>query len=305
MDLTLSLRRGWRDLRALRFAAVLGVHPFGHLLLLLAAVLLLAFATLGQARATAQWSWIDIASEGGLSALMALWLAQLRASRPPGPVTSALCLGLAAGLLGNGVDLCDEFWSLPKAWWWDNLLESGLNLLGMVALTWGLHGWRREQLVLNEQLRRRERDLRDHRRVDPVSSLADADYMAAQIERSRAGGGALLMLGLDGLDALTREAGLAEADRLLANAAQLLCLNLGADELVCRYAGARFVLLLPGLAGADSARVATQLERALAGLCHVDAQGRRWNLPVRAALQPLNATARPDALMQALARRLT
>jgi GGDEF domain-containing protein len=206
-------------------------------------------------------------------------------------------------LLGYGVDVLDEFWMLPKAWWWDNVLESGLTLLGLASLTWGLHGWRKEQLVFNEQLRRRERALRDHRRIDPISSLADSRYMAAQLSDPRPGG-ALLMLRLDDLDRVVREAGIAESDRLLAGAAQLLCLNLGPDELVCRYAGAHFVVWLPRLQAAQAQAVAEQLAAALSSWSHVDAQGRRWRLLARAAAQDLAEPRDPHERMAELAQGL-
>jgi GGDEF domain-containing protein len=292
--------------RGLQFAPVLGLNPFGALLAGLLALLAGLYAMAGSAKPPTDWQWVDLLSEGGLCAMLAIWLGQLRASRPAGPVTSALALGLAAWLLGAGVDLLDELWQLPKTIWWDNLLESGLVLIGMGSLTWGLHGWRQEQLVLAEQRRRRERGTRDLRREDPVTQLADADYMAAQIERERRENqpGWLLMLGFEGFDRVVREAGLAEADRLLMSAGQLLCLNLGVDELVCRYGGDRFVVLLPLLHPTQGQQLAATLQRALASLSHADTQGRRWQLGVRAAGCALDGPQGARELMLGLAARL-
>lgn len=298
MDLPFPPQRG------LHYAPVLRLNPFGTLLGLLFAALLLLFAEVGSPKPGADWRWVDLLSEGGLCLMLAIWLGQLRASRPAGPVTDALALGLAAWLLGSGVDLCDEFWQLPKAVWWDNLLESGLVLLGMCALTWGLHGWRQEQLALSEQLRRRERGLRDPRLQDRVTRLADDAYMARQIEGEAGRQAQLLMLGFDGFDRLLREAGLAEADRLLASAGELLCLNLGGDDLVCRYGGDRFVILLPGLAPDAAPALSETLRAALASLSFAERGGRRWQLPVRAAHAPLQAQAAPALQMLALAQRL-
>ncbi|MBP8145103.1 MAG: diguanylate cyclase [Inhella sp.] len=297
MDLPLPPQRG------LHYAPVLRLAPFGSLLALLLAGLALLFSTQGLPRPMADWSPIDLLSEGGLTLALAVWLGQLRASRPAGPVTDALALGLAAWMLGGFVDLCDELWLLPKTLWWDNLLESGLIGLGMLSLTWGLHGWRREQLQLSEQLRRRERGLRDPRRQDRVTRLADDAYMAQQIEAERGRAATLVMLGFEGFDAVLRESGLAEADRLLANAAELLCLNLGDDDLVCRYGGDRFVLLLPAVTGAQGEQLAATLRSALAALSHV-AGARRWQLPVRAVHAELQAAEAARPQMLRLARRL-
>ena len=293
--------------RGLHYAPVLRLNPFGTLLAALLSGLVLLFAEVGSPKPLAEWRWVDLLSEGGLCLMLAIWLGQLRASRPAGPVTDWLAIGLSAWLLGSGVDLCDEFWQLPKAVWWDNLLESGLVLIGMAALTWGLHGWRQEQLALSEQLRRRERGLRDPRLQDQVTRLADEAYMARQVdaERTQPAPAYLLMLSLEGFDALLRDAGLAEADRLLANAGELLCLNLGPNDLVGRYGGERFVILLPGCSPAEGRVLSETLRQALAALSHAEACGtRRWQLAVRAAGQPVQDQTPASAQMLALARQL-
>jgi GGDEF domain-containing protein len=293
--------------RGLHYAPVLRLNPFGTLLAALLAGIVLLFAEVGSPKPMPLWNWVDILSEGGLTLMLAIWLGQLRASRPAGPVTDALALGLAAWLLGAGTDVIDEFWDLPKSIWWDNLLESGFVLLGMLGLTWGLHGWRQEQLQLSEQLRGRERGRRDPRQQDRVTRLADDAYMAQQIdgERAQQCPAYLLMLGFEGHDRLLREAGLAEADRQLAQAGELLCLNLGRDDLVCRYGGDRFVILLPGCDPSSGQRLSETLRQALASLSHAErVSGRRWQLPVRAAGQALQTDSPASQQMLALARQL-
>lgn len=247
-------------------APVLGLRHFGHGLLLLAALLMLPFALLGTPRPLAQWRWMDVLGEGGTCLMLMIWLGYLRASRPAGPVSDRLCLGLAGMLLGGYVDLLDEFWVLPKAMVWDNWLESGLPLLGMMLLTWGLHLWRQEQLALARQLGARERLFRDHRCIDTLTQLGDAAYMATQIalERQAGRGGHLAMLAWPGFEtAVARPLGLAAADQLLRNAGSLLALHLAPGELLCRYAGDRFVLLLPGQQGGAARARAEALRRVL------------------------------------------
>lgn len=295
-----------RRRRRLQLAPVLGLRHFGHLLLLAMALLVWAFTQQGGPRPLAQYRWMDVLGEGGGALMLALWMGYLRASRPAGRVTDLLCLGLAAMMLGGFVDWLDEFWLLPKSVLWDNWMESGLTPLGMGLLTWGLHLWRGEQQVLNAQLRERERLFREHRQVDGLTRLGDAGYMARQValERRLDRPAQLLMLGWQGFDARARALGLAEADRLLQNAAQLILLHLGPGELLCRYGGDRFVLLLPGADAARARRLGERLEAALA-LWDGGGDGTAGlGLALRTAWAPVAQGTDPEALMLALLARL-
>lgn len=219
-------------------------------LLPLAATLLLAlFAAFAPAKPLAAWQWLDIAAEGGTALMAGVWAWLVLGSRPGGRVTLWLAGGLAAIMLGAFADGLDEIFvvsaaALPLRW-----IESVLSPAGMAALTWGLLLWRQEQAALSEQLQRRERVFRDHRAYDRVTQLADADYLRRQIELERAAHPgrpcAVALLELAHWAEIERTHGRAEADRVLQAVAHQLLLNLPPRELLCRYAGARFVLLLP------------------------------------------------------------
>lgn len=283
------------------FAPVLGLRHFGHGLLLLLALLAGLFADQAAPRPFAQWRWMDIVGEGGMAIMVGVWLAYLRASRPAGPVSNWLCLGLACMLLGSYVDVLDEFWLLPKSVLWDNWLESTLTPLGMLLLTVGLHHWRGEQLALQRQLGPRERDFRDHRRIDALTQLADAGYMAEQIALERSAGRAstLLMLGWQGFDGVARRHGLAEADRMVQSASRLLLLHLPPDTLLCRYAGDRLVLLLPAGSAAPE-----RLQAVLADWSYHLPGGEALALPVEAAQARTDEALEPQALLLALHQRM-
>lgn len=291
--------------RGLTLAPVLGQRRFGPLLAAGLALLLALVQGLGEPRV---WlSWLDIGAEGGSTLMLGVWLVQLRASRPAGRVTDLLCLGLAGLLLGAWMDLLDECWKLPRAPHWLHGLESAFGLAGMTLLTWGLHEWRQEQLALNEQLRRRERLFREHRTLDAATKLGDARYMAAQLRQERAAGrvGQLLMLGWEGFEQVARRHGLAEAERLLHAAAQLLLLNLRPDDLLCRYGADRFVVLLPECSAELGARMADELQHSLAALSHATADGQaRYRLPVRMATLRSDGAADPEAQLLQLLERL-
>ncbi|MFG6416884.1 GGDEF domain-containing protein [Roseateles sp. DC23W] len=267
---------------------------FYPLLATLVAALVLAFATLGTLKPLAEWHWMDLGSEGGTAVMVGVWLVYVRGSRPAGRVTSWLVLGLAAMLIGEWVDTLDEIWRLPKAMIWDNALEA-LTPLGMALLTVGLHHWRQEQRVLNRQLAQRERFFRDHRAVDRVTQLADAGYMAQQIQLQRDLGraGCVAMLGLDGFDGFVRQHGIQAADRALEAAGLTLALNLRDGDLLCRYAGDRFVVLLPDCGTAEGETRLSELQAALAALNL--RPGNR--LPVHTTLRATTGTQPPEQVL--------
>jgi diguanylate cyclase (GGDEF)-like protein len=300
--LTLALKA----LRPAPLAPVLGLTHIAHLLVLPMVALLWAFVSLGEPKLMAAWRWVDIAGEGGMGLMAGVWLFQLRLSRPGGRVTDLLCLGLAAMLLGQWVDVLDEFWQLPKAVLWDNWLESSLSPLGALLLTLGLHHWRLEQRALSEQLLKRERLFREHRSMDGITQLGDAAYLQAQIalEQRMQRPGALVMLSLDGFDRVTRELGLAESDRLLQAASHLLLLNLHPEHLLCRYAADRFCVLMPGADADGARRQAEHLKLALDGLAHHSRSGQRLQLRALRAWAPLDASRPPEQQLLHLNARL-
>ncbi len=284
-------------------APVARLEHFGHAMLLLMAGVLWLFGQSGTLKPLALWRWIDIVGEGGMALMLGVWLTQVRASRPGGVVTNWLCLGLASLVLGAWVDWMDEFWALPKSVLWDNWLESTLTPLGVAVLTWGLHLWRQEQLVLNAQLRQRERVFREHRSLDGVTQLGDASYMAQQVELERRAGrtSALVLVGFAGFDEVLRAHGLAQAERMLQSAGQLLLLNLAPDALLCRYGADRFVVLLPNRTAQQAQQAAETLRAALAAFVfHVDADTRVQLAAVAASGTTAGSASAQDRMLQLL-----
>lgn len=285
-------------------APVAGSRHFGHGLLLAMAAVTWSFGYWAVAKPLAQWRWVDILSESLIVAMLALWLVQLRASRPAGRVTTWLCLGLAGMLLGGWADLMDEFWKFPRAFTLLMGMESTCHVVGMTGLTFGLHLWRQEQLALNALRAGRERGYREHAQVDGLTQLGDGAYLLAQIERLRRAPAVpttLVMLGWQDLPALARQHGLAESERLLQATGPLLLLQLREGDLLCRYAADRFVALLPN---ADSA-LPGDLLAALSAHVHPCADGRtRARLGARMASATLDADEDGEAQLLRLLERL-
>lgn len=281
---------------------------FRHALLI--AGLLAAFALLflgaGRAIPPAGWDRVDIASEGGTALLAALWCLIVLASRPDGRVTRLLAGGLACIMLGSWADCLDEMVDVDRAALWDNALEALLPL-GMLVLTAGMHYWRHEQATLSDHMRKRERLFRNHRPFDRITQLSDAAYLREQLrlESRRAEGAgagcALVLFDIDDFHRINREHGHAEGDRVLQAVSHMLLLNLRNDDLLCRYAGDRFAVLMPGLDEPAARDAARHLCHMVSSMRHHGAGGR-----VRITLRHGCAPARgaPDALLADLCRQM-
>lgn len=231
------------------------------LLLLLGLNLLLA-----DLKPWSELNWVDVIGEGGTAALIGVWLVLILASRPAGRVTGYLFWGLLALSAAFFEDFADELFASAGAWTvMDNIVESGLGLVGFGLLTLGIFHLHCEQIALVEQLRRRERDVREHEQLDSVTRLGDASYWRRQLlaeegRRQRDGVPfSILVVDVDGFNALARRLGGADSDRLLRELGEILLLNLRPQDLLCRYAGDRYVVLLPGADAQAAGELSDQL----------------------------------------------
>jgi diguanylate cyclase (GGDEF)-like protein len=268
----------------------------------LLATLVMLYASGGSAKPFSSWHWIDIVEEGGTALLAGVWCMLVLASRPDGRVTRLLAGGLACIMLGSWADCMDEFWRVDKGVMWDKALE-GLVPLGMAVLTVGMYYWRHEQARLNDHLRKRERLFRSHRPFDRVTQLADAAYLREQLRREgqQEGACALVLLDIDGFHRINREHGHPEGDRVLQAVAHMLLLNLRNDDLLCRYAGDRFAVLMPGLELDEAHFAARHLCAMVGGMRHYAGE-RRVALSLRHDCAP--ARGAPESLLADLCSRM-
>src|SRR5690606_40412119 len=95
--------------------------------------------------------------------------------------------------------------------------------IGMVLLTAGLFLWHREQLVLNEHLRKREQLFREHHLSDDLMYLGRADFLHQQLQQFQHRQPVMLVL-MELTDAANwpRHLGITDADRLLRETAEVL-----------------------------------------------------------------------------------
>ncbi len=272
--------------------SVLKPHRWKLAALLMASNLgLLAFLAFGQLKSVSEWVWLDIIGEGGSALLALVWLCLVLKSRPAGRVTNYLAVGLSCVFFSWWIDALDEFIRLPERITWDHWLESGPMPVGLILLTIGIFHWHREQLAISAQMEKRERLFREHRLFDKLTPLGGADYLKRQLTLSvetslqQQEALSLLVLDVDNFASINQRFGHAEGDEVLGAISHLLLLNLRRQDLLCRLAGDRFVVLLPGTVESQARVMALELEQSVAGLAHkTRQQGERIHLTASTAV---------------------
>ena len=178
--------------------------------------------------------------------------------------------------------------------------------IGMILLTIGLFHWHREQQAINQQMEKRERVFREHRLFDKLTPLGGAEYLKRQVSDCLAQSVqqqqplSLLALDIDDFASINRHYGHPEGDAVLQALSQLLLLNLRRHDLLCRLAGDRFVVLLPGTGESQAQLLALELQQAVQSLAHKTRQhGERVHLLASTAVIMVVHEA-PDELLKRL-----
>ena len=287
-------------------SSLLHLHRLKLAALLLAANLaLLLHLAAGDLKPMAEWVWLDILGEGGSALLALAWLVLILKSRPAGRVSSLLALGLGCVFFSWWVDALDEFIRLPDSITWDSWLESAPMPIGLLLMTVGLYHWHHEQLAISAQLEKRERLFREHRLFDKLTPLGAAEYLRRQLQLSLQHAGqtqplSLVAVDLDNFSALNQRFGHAEGDTVLQAISQQLLLNLRCQDLLCRLAGDRFVVLLPNTGETLARQLAGELQQAVAHLAHKTRQhGERLHLSATVAVV-MAVDEDPQTLLQRL-----
>lgn len=234
--------------------------------------------------------WLDIAGEGGTAALLFSWFILVLSSRPAGKVTNYFAAGLLALFIGTFQDFLDELLQLSHNLPWHGAIESCTLPFGMFCLTIGLYHWRNEQISITTQLRKREQLFRQHDRLDPVTQISDIEYMKQHIEialqksQLNSESFALLLIDINGFHQLNKQFGTREGDKVLRSVSELLILNLRDTDLLCRYAGDRFAVLLPSTRNYEAEKIAQELCLSLQYFAYRSASGERIELSASAGI---------------------
>ncbi|MBT1450604.1 GGDEF domain-containing protein [Glaciecola sp. XM2] len=209
--------------------------------------------------------WSDAVGEGSVVMLTVVWTVAVLISRPAGKVTSLLVLGLNLFTFSALLDFFDEFTEPGVLGEWISVFESLPAAMGMVIMSFALYGWHKEQVALNGQLRRRELNYRQHQDIDTITLLYRANYFQQRAQQliDEQKEAALIVVDVVKFTRVNRQFGLEEGDRVLREIAQLLLMNIRNTDLACRYAGDRFILLLPGMSIVQADVLAKQIQHSI------------------------------------------
>ncbi|RLV61184.1 GGDEF domain-containing protein [Parashewanella curva] len=190
--------------------------------------------------------WFDIVTEGALFVVSFCWLLVVYSARPKGNVTSLLLVGLSFYTFGCYLDILDEIFIRNDLGIALNIIEKLPTPLGLTILTYGLWQWRLEQRVINQQLHNREQFIRQHYLVDPLTQLNDIRGFEVHLKHSLDKGSkfGLVMFDLDNFTEFNQTHGMANGDKFLNEVSHWLSYRARNCDLICRYAGDRFIAMI-------------------------------------------------------------
>ncbi|QJR79476.1 GGDEF domain-containing protein [Alteromonas pelagimontana] len=257
----------------------------------------------GEAKPTAIISWLDVTGEGSVAVFSLLWITALLASRPPGRVTTLMLIGLNCFLFSATLDLLDEFYQYPISADWLGMVESIPAAFGMVVMSVALYLWHQEQLALGRQLQRREMSVRQHDLIDPITQLYRAEYWREQAKSCQVSGidAFVAVVDINHFSQFNQRYGHHEGDRFLREIAQLLIMHVRAVDLVCRYAGDRFVLLLPQISLPEANELCFQLRLSIH---HIAFRTGRQTTAIFQSARSVTALLSADTCLDSLLQRL-
>lgn|GEM_PF-243396 len=243
----LNRHRNWLLLQALLLVLLLGFNIFN-----------------GELKPRSEWDWVDICGESAAVLFVLSWLLIILSIRPKGRVTNCFAAGFIALAVAFSQDMLDEFFQLYEGVSWDSWIES--TPIGLLLLTVAFWLWRIEQQQINLFLQRRKLLQSRPAAMDSTLHIPDLAYLQGLLlnrseDKQVWSSTAIIMLELESINEISHRYGGREADRLLLLVTELLLLSLRPQDLLCRFAGQRFVVLLDNVTAQQAADIEMELRR--------------------------------------------
>ena len=236
------------------FAALFGGLP--------AAIVASAFAIICRAWIGGIGTPIGILGILVVAVMGLLWRGRRRDERAGAvPIASFAAFGLLSSfhlLLMLALPIPDPFGYFLRAW----VIMTPVFIAGSVVM--GMMMQREYNLVLREQALEREA------LTDPLTGLANRRALDGLLERAvvpargETEGPSLLMVDVDHFKQVNDTFGHKEGDLALQQISAVLCATVRDGDIVSRYGGEEFCLLLPGTSQAAAMAVAEEIRQALA-----------------------------------------
>jgi len=221
----------------------------------------------GEFKAINRYDTLDILGEGSIVAVISAWLVFSITSRPAGSVSNQLIVGLNLILITALLDFMDEFIFYTEGHAWLTTIESLPAVLGLLCMTFALKGLHFEQKIISRQLFKQERFYRNHLLTDYITGLNNAPYIREQINSEILSSAvqpfSLLMVDISQFDDINLNFGEYAGNQLLSNIAQILMINVRDGDLVCRYVGDCFIILLANTAFNQANHIAQDIEHSI------------------------------------------
>ncbi len=214
-------------------------------------LLVSSFIHMSNAKPVASIKWLDVIGEGGIAVITLCWLIVTLYTRPKGKLTTLLFIGISMVHFSMLLDLLDEFFRYKNEYAWFSRLEAIPAVLGLVMMSFALYYWHKEQQIINNRLIKSERFYREHSFYDMISGLYSASYMKKQIAAELVHFNThntpfcISVFDIKSFNLYLREQGRLSANKLLHDIASLIQVNIRDSDLACRYAGDRFIVLMP------------------------------------------------------------
>ncbi|WP_105901481.1 hypothetical protein [Vibrio gangliei] len=206
--------------------------------------------------------WLDVFAEGISAFMVLIWLLVILSTRTVGRITNYFALGFIFILLSLSQDFIDEFIKLDTYTFFGDIFEC--MLIGLSLVTYAFWQWRKELLTISSYITQRQK-------LSPHTPVQTEHYKLPNIQQvlqalttpkdklNNNRYSFLLAITLSNENQIVHEIPTKEISRLKLSISELLFLAARTTDLVCHYAGHRYIILMENSNKQEAARFTKHL----------------------------------------------